>query len=299
MRLHTRRVACVLGAGALAFSAFLIAPATGAGAAVHTCSGTSKAPGELTGTLTGDVVVSGACEVNAGIASITGDLTIEPNSALIAAFGLNDQTHSGTSSLSVSGDVFVGHRSVLVMGCLPTSSPCFDDPDQGNPTLSSHDSIGINLISDRPLGVIVHDTAIGGSVTQQGGGGGVNCNSVGFFKVIQSPVFSTYEDSTVGGDLRITGYRSCWQGVARVQVGGDLVEINNQLADPDAIEIVLNHVSGDLVCRGNSMVWDSGDIARGLFPRVPQPNTVDGQRIGQCVLDSPTRRLDPPGPGPF
>ena len=133
--------------------------------------------------------------------------------------------------------------------------------------MSSHDSIGINLISDRPLGVIVHNAAIGGSVTQQGGGGGVNCDSVGFFKVIQSPVFSTYEDSTVGGDLRITGYRSCWQGVARVQVGGDLVEINNQLADPDAIEIVLNHVTGDLVCRGNSMVWDSGETGPGLFPR--------------------------------
>ena len=61
---------CAFGASALAISAFLVAPAAAAGPAVHTCSGTTKAPGELTGTLTGDVRVSGACEVNAGNASI-------------------------------------------------------------------------------------------------------------------------------------------------------------------------------------------------------------------------------------
>jgi hypothetical protein len=299
MKFHARRLSCLASAGALVLSALLVAPAAAAGPPVHTCSGTMKAPGELTGTLTGDVVVKGACEVNAGPAVVTGDLTIAEGSALVATFALNDQTHSGTSSLSVSGNVFVGHRGALLMGCLPTSSPCNDDPDPSNPTLSSHDVIGINLISDRPLGVIIHNTAIGGSVTQQGGGGGVNCNPVGIFKLFQSPAFSTYEDSTVGGNVTITGYRSCWQGVARVQVGGDLVETNNQLADPDAIEIVSNHVTGDLVCHANSMVWDSGEAGRGLFPRNPQPNTVDGQRVGQCVLSSPTRRRGPSGPGPF
>jgi hypothetical protein len=75
MRFHVRRITCAFGASALAISAFLVAPAAAAGPAVHTCSGTTKAPGELTGTLTGDVRVSGACEVNAGIAIVNGDLT--------------------------------------------------------------------------------------------------------------------------------------------------------------------------------------------------------------------------------
>ena len=30
------------------------------------------------------------------------------------------------------------------------------------------------------------------------------------------------------------------------------------------------------------MVWDSGDLSDDLFPRQPQPNTVNGHRIGQC-----------------
>jgi hypothetical protein len=75
--------------------------------------------------------------------------------------------------------------------------------------------------------------------------------------------------------------------------------LNDQLADPDAIEIVLNHIHGNLICQSDSMVWDSGDLSQDLFPRVPQPNTVDGNRVGQCVLSSPMTAGGPLGPGPF
>jgi hypothetical protein len=64
-------------------------------------------------------------------------------------------------------------------------------------------------------------------------------------------------------------------------------------------EINDNHIAGDLTCRRNSMVWDSGDIGESLFPRQPQPNTVGGRRHGQSVLNSPTSKHDSPGPGPF
>jgi hypothetical protein len=298
MKHQLRRVSCVLGAGALALGVLMVSPAVAASPGSHTCSGTFKAPGELTGTLTGDVVVQGVCQVNAGPAVVNGDVRVEAGSVLAAVWALNDQTHSGTSSLTVNGDVLVGHRGVLLIGCIPQSSPCNDDPNPQSPTLSSHEQISGNVISDHPLGDIVHNTAIGGSVTQTGGGGGINCNPVGFFTHLQSPAYTTYEDSTVGGDVTITGYQSCWQGVARVQVGNDLILTNNHLADPDAIEVVSNHVMGNLICRNNSMVWDSSESAH-LFPRIPQPNTVDGQRSGQCVLSSPTRRRGPSGPGPF
>ena len=47
------------------------------------------------------------------------------------------------------------------------------------------------------------------------------------------------------------------------------------------------------------MMWDSGDLTDDLFPRVPQPNTVDGKRSGQCVLSSPMSPGGPLGPGAF
>ena len=64
--------------------------------------------------------------------------------------------------------------------------------------------------------------------------------------------------------------------------------IDNQFADPDAIEILANRIGRNLNCRGNSMVWNSADLTEGeLFPRLPEPNTVGGQRLGQCILASP------------
>jgi hypothetical protein len=88
-------------------------------------------------------------------------------------------------------------------------------------------------------------------------------------------------------------------GLIRLHVRQSMAVRNNRLADPDAIEINANHIAGNLTCRRNSMVWDSGDLTANLFPRQPQPNTVGGERRGQCVLNSPTSPHDPPGPGPF
>jgi hypothetical protein len=146
----------------------------------------------------------------------------------------------------------------------------------------------------------VHNTTIGGNVTQNGGGGGFTCEPTGIFAANHVPVYSTYEDGQVGGNLSVTGLTSCWLGVAREHVGGNLSAIGDQLADPDAIELVSNTVQGNLICHGDSQVWDSGDASPpALFPRTPTPNTVNGKRIGQCVLASPAEEGGAPGPGPF
>src|SRR5262249_54835585 len=121
----------------------------------------------------------------------------------------------------------------------------------------------------------------------------------GVFKLFQSPVFSVYDDTSVAGDVRVSGYRSCYLGLARLRVGGDMAVLNNKLADPDAIEILANHIAGDLVCHRNSRTWNSAETGEHLFPRTPEPNTVAGDRAGQCVLSSPTKPGGPPGPGPF
>ena len=134
---------------------------------------------------------------------------------------------------------------------------------------------------------------------QTGGGGGVNCKPQGVFKLFQSPVYSTYEVGTVGGDVRISSVHFCWMGVVELHVGNTVVMHANQLADPDAIEILANNIAGNLICRGNSRTWDNGDISEHLFPRQPEPNTVGRNRKGQCVLSSSNTKDDKPGPGPF
>jgi hypothetical protein len=199
----------------------------------------------------------------------------------------------------VTGSIFVRSGAAMILGCKHTSFPCLDDPNQNKPTLDGPEWVGGGVYGTWALGIIVHDAWIGGNVTQIGGGGGFNCNPQGIFTLFQSPVFTTYEDSTVGGNVVISNMRSCWLGTARVDIGHSAYYTNNQLADPDAIEIVSNHVHGDLVCTRNSMTWDSGDLTNNLFPRVPQPNTVLGHRLGQCRLNSPTSPKDKPGPGPF
>jgi len=88
-------------------------------------------------------------------------------------------------------------------------------------------------------------------------------------------------------------------GIVQLHVGNTMVMYENKLADPDAIEILANHIAGNLICRGNSRTWDSAEAGNGLFPHVPQPNTVLRNRKGQCVLSSPTKPGGPSGPGPF
>jgi len=278
-------------------------PVTAAGAAVTgttTCAGKSIAsPGVLTGTVNSNVLVEGICVVNAGPAVVSGDVTVSQGSVLVAAFGLNDTTGTGNSSLTVKGNVYVRAGATAVLGCNPANFACIDDPNPNKPTLSSHFSAGLDLRSNGALGVLVHNFSVGGDVIQTGGGGGFNCNPQGIFKAFQSPVYSTYEVGSVGGDMRISSVVSCWMGVVQVHVGNTVVMHANKLADPDAIEILANNIKGNLICRGNSRTWDSSENGNGLFPRTPHPNTVGRNRKGQCVLSSPTKPGGPHGPGPF
>ena len=272
-------------------------PVTAAGAATAagtaTCKGSLRAPGVLTGTVNSSVVVRGLCFVNAGPAVVKGDVTVSPGSVLVSAFGMHN------SSLSVTGNIYVRAGAAAVLGCNPANFACLDDPSQSHPTLSSHVTIGLDLRSNLALGVIMHNFSVGGDVIQTGGGGGRNCNPQGIFKVFGSPVYSAYEVGSVGGDVRISSVLSCWMGVVQLRVGNTMVMHANKLADPDAIEILANHITGSLICRGNSRTWDSAEAGNGLFPRIPAPNTVLRNRKGQCVLSSPTKPGGPSGLGPF
>jgi hypothetical protein len=309
---RTKSVLCAVGSAALGMGLLVVTPVSASAAESersYTCSGASfMSPGVLSGTH-GSVRVSGFCVVNAGPALVKGDLTVLDGAVLVSAFGLNDTTGTGHSSLTVRGDIRVRKGATAILGCFPTSFPCIDDPGgQFNstvpPTFSSPVVVKGDLVATNPLAVIVHDGTIGGDVTERGGGGGFNCNPAGIFQRFGSPVYSDYEDSSIRGDLRISGLNSCWLGAARVHIGGDASFVNDQLADLDAIEILSNTIKGDLVCLHNSFVWDSADSFLNppgvLWPRAQEPNTVRGDRVGQCnVLQNPATEFASPGPLPF
>lgn len=279
-----RGVLLWLGALVALLATVLVAAASAGAAPPQACSGSFDSPGSLAGSYS-NVVVSGFCAVT-GSTTISGHLTLKPGSTLAALFA--------GANLTVNGNVDVQSGATLLAGCNPFGFTCIDNE---NGFSSTH--ITGNLIQTQPLGVVLHGVTIDGNVVENGGGGGVNCDPTGVFTAFGSPVFSVYDGSHIGGNVTITGRQSCWLGIAHSTIGGSVTLLNNQLADSDAIEVLDNTIGRNIVCQQNSMVWDSLDPTENLYPRVWQPNTVGGRRIGQCVVAPP---IDSPGgasPGAF
>ena len=293
---------------AIAGASAAVAPAAGP----HICSGKFNTPGLLKGTYRNGVIVRGVCVVKTGKAHVLGTLTVTNGSALGAVFGHHN------SSLTITGNLVVDRGGTALLGCKvnPDGSgfPCVDDPNMKHPTLTSHAVVTGSIVERSPLGVIVHNSAIGGSITESGGGGGLSCAppTSGVFAAIMSPVYSDYEDSTVGGNLSISGLSSCWLGLARVKVHSNLSVKNSVTGDFDGIEIVTNNIGKNLSCRGNSHpaggppgampVWDSAEAnpnSKAIYPRISHPNRVGGKRSGQCVTASPVTLGGPPAAPAF
>src|SRR6266513_2496435 len=191
------------------------------------------------------------------------------------------------------GNVQVGSGATLVGG------PTEEGGDESGPPPPQSFHVGGNLIATQPLGVVLHGSDIAGNVVETGGGGGFNCDPSGIFVLFGSPVFSVIgEGSHVGGNVTITGLTSCWLGLTHSRFDGSVHVLNNQLADPDAIEILDNDIAGNIVCEQNSMMWDSADITEALYPRLWEPNRVSGRRVGQCVV-APPLTLGGTSPGAF
>ncbi len=307
-RIHSVRLLAVAGlALAIAGGGAAAAPAAGP----YVCSGQFKTPGLLKGTYPDGVVVKGVCAVKTGKAHVIGTLLVTKGSALGAAFGLHH------SSLTVTGNIVVGAGGAAFLGCKAnpdgTGFPCLDDHAKV-PKLTSRTVVSGNVIENSPQGVVIHNSKIDGNLKENGGGGGLSCNppKSGVFGAVKSPVYSDVEDTTVRGNIVISGLNSCWLGLARVKIGGSMSITSNTMADPDAIEILANDIAKNLSCSGNSHpaaasppgdqpVWDSADTspAGTLYPRGAEPNTVGGTRSGQCVLASPATQGGPLGPSPF
>jgi hypothetical protein len=158
------------------------------------------------------------------------------------------------------------------------------------------------VISNAPLGVIIHSTKIGGSVTQTGGGGGLSCAPLKTNPAFAFGVYSDYEDNTITGNLTVTQVTSCYLGIIRDHVGNTMKVTYDSMADPDAIEIGTNVIKHNLACwHDKQHVWDSNEIPQNgaIYPRKLDRNTVDGTRKGQCVKAGPLTQGGPPAGGAF
>ena len=237
-----------------------------------TCTGNVSAPQAIPpGTYSSLSVPSGtACIVIVpGTVTVTGSATI---SGTLVAIG-------STATLIVDKNFNVNTGGIVVLGCGPTSDiKCFFD----DPTASSHDVINGNVTASGALFMVFHNDTIGGNITQSGGGGGVSCANIGVLPSfgLVSPPYSTYEDSTVGGNVSISGVTTCWAGFIRDTVGknANLNTITTGLCDGN--EFVTNTIAGNMNCSGNSPAPHIGD-SMGL------PNVIGKNANGQCVQPLP------------
>jgi hypothetical protein len=313
MRLNSMSV--ILGVTGIA--ALVVAAAPGVAAAAptgsggnYTCTGTSASPGTLAGNFA-NVTIAGTCLVDAGNVNIAGNLTVADGASLVADFGMNDRTDSGTSNMTIGGNVLVEFGASVLLGCYPLQVtlwggpppglfttpdfPCDDDPNAfpasgiSAPTLSATEYIGGSLIAYDALGVVVHNATVRGSVEEYGGGNGTTFNPVGIFAVyiaggpVQSngldtpiplPAYFDYANVNVGGNMVVTGMDEDWYGIIRNTVRGNLIDTNNT-STTDADEVVTNTVYGNMVCTGNNPAVEYGD-SNG------SPNKVGGNATGEC-----------------
>ena len=279
--------AILLAAAAMAIGMLTAGAGSAAAAPASVCTGDlNNFPndvGTLSGTYPGNVTVVGACAVDAGAATVNGNLTVTQGSTLLVTFASDD--------LTVWGNLQVQNGGALILGCSPSEFQCFDDPS-GTAVVT----VGKNLTANQPLGLIAHNITVHGNLAQNGGGGGVTCNNfsgifgaIGFF-----PAFIDVEDSTVWGNFTLQNIQTCYLAAIRDWVGGNASDHNNVMDDPDANEFVGNTVQGNLDCRNNSPMVQFGDSGAA-------PNGVHRNATGECGFNvySPDPNYDGGGSQPI
>lgn len=281
----------------LTASAASAAPVGGGGP--YTCTGGTIPPGTYA-----SISVTGVCYAPAGTIVDRGMLSVQPK-ALLDAVSPGDPPSRPVvpATVLVGGNVYVGPGAVLLFGCSPNIS-C------SNPPGISFDRIGGNLIATGAQAVVVHSASIAGSASVISGGGGAaakTCSSQTpgspTVKDLEpwsedpnldyTPVYTDFEDTSIGGSLTVTGLTSCWLGSLRDQVGGSMTYVGNTMGDPDALEIDNNLVSRNMSCASNSPAVQFGDSGAA-------PNLVGGLGSGECgfkvVLLNPAQEAGQ-GPG--
>ena len=200
------------------------------------------------------LTIAGNCTLAAkGTAHVRGNVVVRGHGFL------NTLT---TGTFNVDGNLTVQNDGIAGLGC---------NDEVGCPT-ESNDHIGGNLSAHGAWAVVIEQEHVGGNVTIVGGGRSMDCSSTG---LVGGPFFATVHDSTVGGNVVVRRVHTCWFGLIRTTVGGNVQVIGNRFGDPDANEIITNTIAGNLSCFNNvpaAQIGDSGGL----------PNVVGGQKRGEC-----------------
>lgn len=281
----------------------MVATAGAAGATpVHRGAGYTCFGGNINAGSYSSILVKGSCYMPSGTVRVRGDITVARGALLDA--GTPGDSAGGSSPLLaatvlVGGNVTVGKGGVLVLGC---------SPDSACATAVNYDRIRGNITGFGALGIVVHSIAIGGSVAMYGGGGGTfgppasnacfgaptpepwaSDPSLGGS---MTPVYSDFEDSTIGGNFTVLGIQSCFNGTFRNRIGGNARLVGNTMGDSDAMEVTSNVIGGNLTCLDNLPAAQFGDAGG-------SPNTVGRHATGECGFNVLLPKTPPEGaPGP-
>jgi hypothetical protein len=231
--------------------------ASATGLSNSTCAGGSIAAGTY-----GSLTITGLCLLDSGNVEVEHDVTIAPGGGLEAVF-------SG-SNLRVEGNLLVKSGGLLALGCEPLLG---DFLCMNNPAGSTHHSIRGSLLATDAVLMIVHHDKIAGDVRETGGGGGLTCNPL---FTGGPPPYTDYNNDTVGGNVRVSGLQTCWDGFLGNTVWGSVRWNNNQTVIADGNLLGTNKVHEDLNCFDNSPNPHLSDIT-------PLPNIVFDKARGQCA----------------
>jgi hypothetical protein len=246
------KLSSLLAASTLAVGFLVVGTASAAAAdGTATCSG-----GSISGGTYKSLTVTGFCAIDSGDVNVLHDVTVTATGGL-------DGGHAG-SALAVGHDLVVEQGGSAILGCN------LDDGCGGIVT----DTILGNLRSTGAMFLVIHHDVIAGNVSVDGGSTVYDCSNF---------AFTDFSFDSIGGNARITGLRTCWDGFAHDSIGGNVNFDNNVTTivepppvGPDGNELGDDSIGGNLSCFGNSPTPHLSDA-------IPAPNRVGGNTRGQCV----------------
>jgi hypothetical protein len=267
MSITKRRRAGVASAALTLAGLFMLAgPATVASAVPHTahygkwtCGSGIIRPGTYS-----DILIIGNC-------TLTDFGTVVINGSLRVA---SSATFNGVTNgtLIVYGSLYAGTDSVTDLGCnvVSVGPPC---------TTNSRDVVGGHVYIDNPLEVSFHNVSVGEWFkVWKWKTSNLDCSMT---DATGTPDYMDFEDGSVGGNLIFQDLSTCWLGLFRTHVGGNVDIYNNRTNTTvpgiafDSPELATNVIDGALNCEGNVPNPTFGD-SHG------KPNIARKGKHGQC-----------------